>query len=211
MKTPLDSKILEVHTDMFHRPSDIILRFEYRDHIHRPADHLLSSPLGFRYLMSRLKNFISTPNTKLVCSPSMRTSASTQCQYSTTHEPPLLSSSASLTTSNTISLPFTYYHESPVDEDSTIRASNFEHVAAWLHHAHVTDDDGTGILFIDEIAPPSSTSPTDNDNQGNRIALSPRTPEQARINMTTDTILSVICTVLDDVLLRSSLPLSLSL
>ena len=154
---------------MLHRPSDIILRFEYRDQIHRPAEHLLSSPLGFRYLMSRLKNFISTPNNKLVCSPSMRTSASTQCQYSATLEPPPLLSS--LTTSNTISLPFTYYHESPVDEESTIRASNFDHVAAWLHHAHVTDDDGTGILFIDEIPPPSSTSPTDNDNQGNRIAL----------------------------------------
>ena len=168
---------------MFHRPSDIILRFEYRDRIHRPAEHLLSSPLGFRYLMSRLKNFISTPNTKPVCSPSMRTSASTQCQYSTTHDPqpppPSLSSSASLTTNNSISLPFTYYHGSPVDDRSAIRASNFDHVAAWLQHAHVTDDDGTGILFIDETVPPSSSSPTNDDNQGNRIALSPRVGAKA--------------------------------
>jgi hypothetical protein len=93
-------------------------------------------------------------------------------QYSTPYDPPL-------TTSNTISLPFTYYHNSPIQHDYknkqdidsyVIKTTNFEKISAWLDHTDMTireEQSDNDLLFIDESHRQSfSSSPTEIDKQG---------------------------------------------
>lgn len=80
-------------------------------------------------------------------------------QYSTSYDLPL----SSVTTSNTISLPFTYYQNSPIKkfeynnkntkESYVTKATNFDKISAWLDHTELTtpeEEDENDILFIDE-------------------------------------------------------------
>jgi len=92
-------------------------------------------------------------------------------QYSTSYDIPL---SSSLTTSNTISLPFTYYHNSPIKkfeynnkkskESYVTKATNFDKISAWLDHTEMVtyeqeEENENDLLFIDEIQQQQSISP----------------------------------------------------
>jgi len=96
-------------------------------------------------------------------------------QYSTSYNLPL----SSVPTSNTISLPFTYYRNSPIKifeyDNKKIRESyvnkttNFDKISAWLDHTEIMtqeEQEDNDILFIDEIQQQSiSSSPIEIDHK----------------------------------------------
>ena len=81
-----------------------------------------------------------------------------------------LPSSSSGTTHNTISLPFTYYHQSPIGQSK----ANFEKISAWLTHTEksIKTEQDTNDHFgvIDTICQPSTVSSSSNgiDDQGTK-------------------------------------------
>jgi hypothetical protein len=96
-----------------------------------------------------------------------------------------LPSSSSMTTSNTISLPFTYYHNSPRkseynnkqnNESYVTKATNYEKISAWLNHTEILtpdeQDNNNNLQFIDEIPQQSiPSSPSEIDYQSKIIFL----------------------------------------
>ncbi len=78
---------------------------------------------------------------------------------------------SSLTTNHTISLPFTYYRNSPIRQSR----ANFEKIAAWLNHTEKIskkDRDSQDLLFIDTSQRPSiSSSSVELDKQGKNLLL----------------------------------------
>jgi hypothetical protein len=93
-------------------------------------------------------------------------------QYSTSYNLPL----SSIKTSNTISLPFTYYHNSPIkkfqhnnktiNESYVTKATNFDKISAWLDHTEMMIQNDNDLLFIDESQQQSiSSSPIEIDYQ----------------------------------------------
>lgn len=77
-----------------------------------------------------------------------------------------LPSSTSITTNNTVSLPFTYYQNSPIGQSK----ANFEKISAWLSHTEKSingADQDKNLAFIDAIYRPSaSSSSNDVDDHG---------------------------------------------
>lgn len=66
---------------------------------------------------------------------------------------------SSLTTSNSISLPFTYYHDSPIQQSR----GNFEKISAWLDHTEKltkTEPDKIQVSFTDVKPPTTIPSPS---------------------------------------------------
>jgi hypothetical protein len=128
--------------------------------------------LGFHNFITKLKSFIHSSKPKQVVSSTISkemSSANILRQYSTSYNIPL---SSSVTKSNTISLPFTYYHNSPIkkfeynnkksEESYVIKATNFDKISAWLDHTEMMtheEEDENDLLFIDEIQE-QSISPT---------------------------------------------------
>jgi hypothetical protein len=95
-----------------------------------------------------------------------------------------LPSLSSITTSNTISLPFTYYNNSPrkseynnkkTNESYVTKATNYEKISAWLNHTEILsrdEQDNQNLLFVDGIQPRSiSSSPSEIDYQSKIIVL----------------------------------------
>ena len=73
---------------------------------------------------------------------------------------------SSLPTNNNVSLPFTYYHNSPIRQSR----ANFEKISAWLDHTEKmskNEQDIQDLLFIDSSQQQSiSSSSAEIDNQG---------------------------------------------
>ncbi len=79
----------------------------------------------------------------------------------------VLPSSSSLIINNGISLPFTYYYNSPIRQSR----NNFEKISAWLSHTEKSKYNSNEFLFIDTNQQPlmsSSSSSHEVDNQGKR-------------------------------------------
>jgi hypothetical protein len=79
---------------------------------------------------------------------------------------------SSLPTSHTISLPFTYYNNSPLKHSKT----NFEKISAWLDHTetmakHEHDRNGSLVFDRNQQRTKSSAS-TERDNQGKMNSIS---------------------------------------
>jgi hypothetical protein len=114
----------------------------------------ISFVLGFHNLLTKLKNFIISPKTKLRHLTTSKEMSSTTLlrQYSTSYVLP----SSTIPTSNTISLPFTYYHQSPIkkipyNESSITKTTNFDKISAWLDHTELIPRDDHDFFFIDDI------------------------------------------------------------
>lgn len=146
--------------------------------------------LGFHNIINKLKNIFVSPKTKLHNSTPITTttnekemrSANNCDPYSTNYD-----HTTSITTSNTISIPFTYYQCSPVKskyydkpkpETHVAKVTNFEKIAAWLNHTQQMkqdkndneDDDFDEGLFIEEFQEQSiSPSSIDIDYQSKII------------------------------------------
>ncbi|CAF2983728.1 unnamed protein product [Rotaria sp. Silwood2] len=101
-------------------------------------------------------------------------STNTFDQYSASYDLP----SSTITTCNKISIPFTYYHHSPIKSKCynkqnhvsyVTKATNFEKISAWLDHTEMMTNDEQyldELLFIDEIQEQSiSSSPIEIDYQ----------------------------------------------
>jgi hypothetical protein len=79
---------------------------------------------------------------------------------------------STLVTSNTISLPFTYYQDSPIQQTR----ANFEKISAWLDHTvnmAKKEQDNNHVLFIDASQQQSisSSSSVEIDNKGKRNSI----------------------------------------
>jgi hypothetical protein len=76
--------------------------------------------------------------------------------------------SSSLPINNAISLPFTYYYNSPIRQSRT----NFEKISAWLNHTEKltkNQQNSNDLSFIDTSQQQStSSSSADIDNQGKK-------------------------------------------
>ncbi|CAF0997065.1 unnamed protein product [Rotaria sordida] len=132
---------------------------------------------GFHNLINKIKNFIISPKTKFVNSITSKEMPSSNIfdQYSTSYDLPL----STITTNNTISIPFTYYHHhSPIKSkyynqqnhvSCITKTTNFEKISAWLDHTEMMTYDKQyfdELLFIDEIQEQSiSPSPIEIDYQ----------------------------------------------
>jgi hypothetical protein len=128
-------------------------------------------------LLTKFKNFIISPKTKLINSTKSKEMSSIKQlrQYSTSYDLP----SSTVATSNTISLPFTYYQNSPIKkfqynnkkpmESYVTKTTNFDKISAWLDHTELMipeEDDQSDLLFIDEIQQESiSSSPIEFDHK----------------------------------------------
>jgi len=81
--------------------------------------------------------------------------------------------SSSLPINNAISLPFTYYYNSPIRQSR----ANFEKISAWLNHTEKpkkNQQDSNDLSFIEtsqQQSTSSSSSAADIDNQGKRKAF----------------------------------------
>ncbi|CAF5213605.1 unnamed protein product, partial [Rotaria magnacalcarata] len=134
----------------------------------------------------KLKSFFISPKPKLEHSttPKGMQSTNTFDHYSTYHGFP----SSSITTSNTIAIPFTYYHNSPIKskyynkpnaELYTARVTNFEKISAWLNYTDSMtqkedEEDSDEFMFIDEVQEQSiSPSPLNIDYQSKIMFLFP--------------------------------------
>ncbi|CAF3786176.1 unnamed protein product [Adineta steineri] len=150
--------------------------------IARKQQHKTKSK-GLHNLLTKLKNLLVPSKTKpIINSKTMRSTNSRQIsstnilrqyhQQAVIYDvipppppPPTLPASSSLVTNNTISLPFTYYHDSPIQQPRT----NFEKISAWLDHTEkMTQNEQVNInslSFIDgsqQLSTSSSTAEIDN-------------------------------------------------
>lgn len=79
-----------------------------------------------------------------------------------------LPSSASMITNNTVSLPFTYYHHSPIGQSK----ANFDKISAWLHHTEKSIksvEQDNHLAFIDATYQPAvSSTSNDTDDHGRK-------------------------------------------
>ncbi|CAF1604424.1 unnamed protein product [Rotaria magnacalcarata] len=134
----------------------------YRQQCHQQQHKTQSK--GLHSLLSKLKNLLLPSKTNNIRSQKMRSTTSRQIssinilrQYhpnSITYDK---IPSSSIATSNAISLPFTYYHNSPIQHSS----GNFEKISAWLDHTEKmanTEQNGYDSLFINSHKPKITTS-----------------------------------------------------
>ncbi|CAF0928428.1 unnamed protein product [Rotaria sp. Silwood1] len=129
---------------------------------------------GLHNLLSKLKSLLQPSRTKHIHTKTMRSTTSRQIsstnilrqyhQHTTIYD--VLPSS--LTTSNTISLPFTYYNNSPMRQSR----GNFEKISAWLNQTEKITKNGqhrNDISFINSSKQKTtSSSSVKNDDQGIR-------------------------------------------
>lgn len=161
----------------FYRKDQCRLRFVRRDRldissfskcwqttpslVSRCIDVLLC--LGLHHLITRLKSMILTPKPKLAHSATTRSTVSRDDPSSTSHQQP----TSYITSSASISLPFTYQNTSSIRREPlkrpdiqsyVARASNFEKISAWLSYtdptAHAEEAPNVGPQYLDEIQPP---------------------------------------------------------
>ena len=82
-------------------------------------------------------------------------------QYSPSYDLP----QTTVTTSNTISLPFTYYQTSPIKQfEYNNKTTNFDQISAWLDHTEIMtkeEQDQEDLVFIDENQQQSISSSLD--------------------------------------------------
>ncbi|CAF3413689.1 unnamed protein product [Rotaria sp. Silwood1] len=147
---------------------------------------------GFLNFINKLKNFIIPSKNKLVHSTTSKEMPPTNTfdQYSTSYDIP----SSTITTNNTTSIPFTYYHHSPIKSkyytqqnhvSYVTKATNFEKISAWLDHTEMMKHDRPyfdELLFIDEMQEQSiSPSPIEIDYQiiMKKISSSIKTPKRS--------------------------------
>jgi hypothetical protein len=133
---------------------------------------------GLHNLLTKLKNLLlpsSKPkhkNSKLMRSTTSRQISSANILRQYRQQSPIydiLPSSSTLGTNNTISLPFTYYYNSPIRQSR----ANFEKIAAWLNHTEKLtkiEQDSNDLSFIDNTSQQQSisSSSVDIDNQGKK-------------------------------------------
>jgi hypothetical protein len=129
---------------------------------------------GFQHLFTKLKNLIS-PKPKTMRSITSRQISSTNVLRQYRQQSPIydILPSASLSAiNNTISLPFTYYPNSPIRQSR----ANFDKIAAWLNHTEkltTNEGDSNDLSFIDKSQQQStSSSIAEIDNQGKRNSIS---------------------------------------
>ncbi len=129
---------------------------------------------GLPNLLTKLKNLLLPSKTKSVHLKSMRSTTSREIsstnrlrqyrQQSPIYD--VLPSSSSLIMNNAVSLPFTYYYNSPIRQSR----ANFEKISAWLNHTdklNKNKHDSNEFLFIDINQHPSTSSSFHEiDNQG---------------------------------------------
>ncbi|CAF0738362.1 unnamed protein product [Rotaria sordida] len=126
---------------------------------------------GLHHLLTKLKSLLLPSRTKSIHLRTMRSTTSRQIsstnilrqyhQHTTIYDVV----PSSLITSNTISLPFTYYHDSPKRQSR----GNFDKISAWLNHTEKMEKNEqykNDILFIDPNQQKTkSSSSIKNDDQ----------------------------------------------
>ncbi|CAM2711273.1 unnamed protein product [Rotaria socialis] len=134
----------------------------YRQQCHQQQHKTQSK--GLHNLLSKLKNLLLPSKTNDISSQKMRSTTSRQIssinilrQY---HPNSIIYDKippSSIAISNAISLPFTYYHNSPIQQSS----GNFEKISAWLDYTEKmanTAQNGHDSLFINSHKPKITTS-----------------------------------------------------
>ncbi|CAF3474864.1 unnamed protein product [Rotaria sordida] len=130
---------------------------------------------GLHHLLTKLKSLLLPSRTKSIHLRTMRSTTSRQIsstnilrqyhQHTTIYDVV----PSSLITSNTISLPFTYYHDSPKRQSR----GNFDKISAWLNHTEKMEKNEqykNDILFIDPNQQKTkSSSSIKNDDQVTRL------------------------------------------
>ncbi|CAF3794672.1 unnamed protein product [Rotaria sordida] len=130
---------------------------------------------GLHHLLTKLKSLLLPSRTKSIHLRTMRSTNSRQIsstnilrqyhQHTTIYDVV----PSSLITSNTISLPFTYYHDSPKRQSR----GNFDKISAWLNHTEKMEKNEqykNDILFIDPNQQKTkSSSSIKNDDQVTRL------------------------------------------
>ena len=109
-----------------------------------------SSSSGLQHLISKLKNFILPSKSKLTHSNTTHSTFSRDDRsFVSFNHPQLL-----FETSQTVSLPFTYYQRPPPIEAERFETKNFDQIAAWVnhhhHHHHYASPD---LKYMDEMQP----------------------------------------------------------
>jgi hypothetical protein len=120
---------------------------------------------GLSNLLTKLKNLLLPSKNKPMRSTTSREISSTNRLRQYRQQSPIydvLPSSSSLIINHGISLPFTYYSNSPIRQSR----ANFEKIAAWLNHTDKLKYNSNEFLFIDTHQQPSSSHVI--DNQGKR-------------------------------------------
>lgn len=132
---------------------------------------------GLPNLFNKLKNLLLPSKNKSLSSKPMRSmaisrqisSSNIRRQYG--QQSPIydrLPSSASMITNNTVSLPFTYYHHSPIGQSK----ANFDKISAWLHHTEKSIksvEQDNHLAFIDATYQPAvSSTSNDTDDHGRK-------------------------------------------
>ena len=134
---------------------------------------LLLFLIGIQNLISKFKSWISTPKSKLVRSTTTTKEmpSTIRREYSTSYD----LSSSTIPSSQTISLPFTYYPNSTTSSSSSsnrihsIKTTKFDQISAWLDRSEslieeeeeeedFDDDNQLDFLFIDEFQEQNQSS-----------------------------------------------------
>jgi hypothetical protein len=136
---------------------------------------------GLHHLLTKLKNLLLPSKTKHIHSKIMKSTTSRQIssnnilrQYRQ-HSPIYnVLPASSLLKCNTVTLPFTYYYNSPIRQSR----ANFEKISAWLNHTEKirkNEQDNHDLLFIDtsqQQSTSSSAAAAEIGNQGKRNIIS---------------------------------------
>lgn len=128
---------------------------------------------GFHNLLTKLKNLLLTTKSKQINSKTMRSTTSREISSTNIlrryrQQSPIFNvlPSSSLEKNNKVSLPFTYYYNSPIRQSR----ANFEKIAAWLNHTDKLSEpeqNSSDLSFIDTSQQQSASSSSgDIDNQG---------------------------------------------